>query len=228
MRNFRLPPSHELLSKFDVNRKGLKEAIWSPLYDFATYPIAGLSSVSMFSAPIGQGVTSVVGGSGVKTLDDTNMDSAGAIPAGQMFIATDVQVVFIPGSPAAVVQGTTAGNNWNDVQAVYNSGYLKFFIGSKDYIRDAPLGAFPPEFRLAGSAALSDTSLASAVAGATQVSTIDYATAAGMPYEIAPVKLIANQNFNVSLNWAAKVVLPSNNAGRIGVRLGGWLFRLSQ
>ncbi len=228
MRNFRQPPDPSLLSKFDVNRKGLKEVIWAPLYDYAAYPSVGMSSLTLFAQPEGQGVTSVPGASGGKTLADTNMSAAGSVPAGQMFIATDIQVVFQPGGPVSDIQNSVPGGIWNDVEAVYKSGYLKFYIGSKDYVRDAPLGVFPPEFRLAGTAALSDTSLAATVAGPTQVSSIDYATAAGQVYEIAPIKLIANQNFNVSMHWPVPVILPSGTDGRIGVRLGGWLYRLSQ
>ena len=118
-----------------------------------------------------------------------------------------------------------APSQWNDVQAVFNNGYLDFFIGSKSYLTDAPLGKFSNDFRLAGSAALSDTT----AAGTTELSKIDYATFAGPLYEITPTRLVSNQNFNVTLNWKTPVVLPSGDINtRIGVILGGFLYRLSQ
>ena len=57
---------------------------------------------------------------------------------------------------------------------------------------------------------------------------IDYAVFTGPVYQITPVRLIPTQNFNVSLNWATAVALPSGVNGRIGVILGGFLYRLSQ
>lgn len=219
------PPSVGELSRYDVNRKGQAEGIVQPLYDYQEYAAAGQTSLTFFALPIGQGG---------KTLADTNMEGAGQLPAPKEQLVTNIQVVFMPGTvgvagtPATGLPGVfgaqAPANNWNDCYEVFRSGYLDFFIGSKTYLFDAPLGKFSNDFRLAGSTALADAS----TAGADGQSMVDYATFAGPVYSISPVRLTSNQNFKVTLNWPAAVPLPSTNEGRIGVILGGFQYRLSQ
>jgi hypothetical protein len=215
MKRGNLPPSTGAAKKFDVNRKGAVEAIYQPLYDFQTYAAAGQTSLTFFALPLGQGG---------KTYADTNMEAAGALPAPKEMLVTGIQVVFFPGVDVALYGGGAANTHWRDSWAVFQSGYLDFFIGSKSYLTDAPIGKFSNDFRLAGAAALSD----STTAGAGQDNQIGYATWAGPRYEITPVKLVSNQNFNVTLNWPAAVATPSTVAARIGVILEGFLYRLSQ
>lgn len=209
------PPDLNSLDRYKVNRPGAVEALYQPLYDYQDYAAAGFTSQTFFQAPIGQSS---------KTRVDTNMELAGQIPAGQEFLVTDIRVQFFPG--ADVVQtGTTVppdAPNWNDTWDVLKTGYLDFFIGSKSYLQDGPLMKFPPDYRLAGIG----HSYFRMTTDADQATVFDYATAAGPIYRITPVKLMANQNFAVTVNFDSAV--PVNNAGRIGIVLGGYLYRLSQ
>lgn len=216
----RASPNLADLTKYQVNRPGQMEVIWSPLYDYQTYPAAGTTILTFFQSPIGQ--------SG-RTLADTNIEAAGQLPNKKSFIVQNIQVCFWPGiSPGSNQRNPAAAAGRpgfaSDEYAFRQAGFLRFFIGSKDYLVDGPMQVFPASSRLAGHSALSDTT----TAGAAQGTQIDYASAAGEIYEIIPVRLESNQNFNVSLNWPTAVALPSNVAGRVGVRLGGYQIRESQ
>lgn len=216
IRGGRIPPDFEKIKHFQVNRPGQEEAVWYPLYDYLTYAAAGQTQLNFFQNPVGQSS---------KTQADTNMTNAGMLPAPQRFFCIGVEVYFWPGSAVNATGAiTTNGLNWQDVYAVHKSGYLNFRIGSKDYVTDGPIGVFPSSTRLAGAAAMADATTAAAALH----SQIDYAVMAGSPYEISPFWIPSNQNFSVTLNWPTAVALPSTVAGRIGVRLLGFLYRLSQ
>jgi len=212
----RIPPNRSQLDQYSVNRANEAEAIWQPLYDYQTYNSAGYNSLSFFQAPVGN--------SG-KTREDTNLDIGSAIPAGQEYLIQGIQVVYYPGNPVAGDDTTIvpSGYNWQDVYNLMKSGYLRLTIGSKDYLIDGPLGKFPPDFRLAGTAHVE----AFQATGADQHIAFDYAVSAGRPYTITPIKLMANQNFAVTLEWPNGKVTQTTN-GRIGVIFMGYLYRLSQ
>lgn len=212
-----IPPKVEDSKMFDVNRRNQVEAIWQPLYDFQTYANAGTTKTyTFFAVPNGQ--------SG-KTQQDTNMEVAAVLPAPKEMLVTHIEVVLLPGgnpSPAAAATGPS--DHWNDMYSMMNGGYVDFFIGSKSYLTDAPIGKFSNSFRLSGESAMSDTT----TAGATGHAQVGYASFAGPLYEITPIKIVANQNFNVTLNFPTTLAMPSGVDARIGVILGGFLYRLSQ
>ena len=85
-----------------------------------------------------------------------------------------------------------------------------------------PLGKFPPTFGIGGFAAYMGSTTADMNGRAT-----DYAKAAGRYYSITPVKIPANQNFNVSANFPTAIASATATA-LIGVILDGFLYRLSQ
>ena len=211
------PPSLAQLEQYNVNVEGQPEVIYQPIYDFQVYATAGFASQAFFQVPEGQAG---------KTFDDTNMELTAALPVPVNMAVTDVQVWFFPaGSPGSSGLFSLAGTNWNDVDAVLRAGNLQLEIGSKEYLVDAPLMKFPPQSRLAGAAAIAD----STTAGAAQASQIDYATGAGLIYNIVPLRLISQQNFVVRIRFQGGVVAtPSGNNGRIGVALGGYRYRLAQ
>lgn len=211
------PPSLAQLEQYNVNVEGQPEVIWYPIYDFQTYPAAGFTTLNFFATPEG---------AGGKTFDDTNMEVGSVLPVPINMAITNIQVWFFPaGPPGRTGDIASTGANWNDVNAVLKAGNLQLEIGSKEYLTDAPLMKFPPQSRLAGAAALAD----STTAGATQGSQIDYATAAGRVYTIVPLRLIAQQNFVVRLRFGnGAVATPSTVDGRIGVQLGGFRYRLAQ
>lgn len=205
------PFSLSKMKRFDVNRAGAVEALWAPLYDYVTYPAAGVNELIFFQVPQGQGG---------KTLDDTNMEVAGSLPAPKEFLITSVQVYFVPAAnPGRSATGDLA-SNWNDVYALSQSGHVRLFIGSKEYVVDAPIGKFPTRWWIRGSDAIATTDV-------TVTPLIDYAVFGGPIYEVVPYRLIPTQNFSVTLRFANGLV-PITADSRIGVILGGFLYRLSQ
>ena len=214
------------LASHRVTVPNMQDAIYAPLYDSATYLAAGQLSLTFFALPIGQGTTSAPGASGAKTEADTNLTNAGLLPKGNRFYCTGLEFQFYPGSNPGrgAAADSTAGFNWNDVYAVAKSGWVRFRIQNRDYILDGPLLNFPPVTRLAGAASVTST----LTAGASTMGQIDYASFAGMPYNIVPTFIEANQAFTVQVFWPALVALPSAAAGRLFVRLRGRLIRDAQ
>lgn len=214
------------LSAHRVTVPGVSDEIFSPLYDFATYAAAGQTQLNFFSTPIGQGTTSAPGASGPKTEADTNMQNAGLLPKGNRFYLTGLEVLFFPGSPigAGGVADATAAQFVQDMYAIGKSGWMRLRIQNRDYVLDGPLCVFPPIERLDGFAAMC-TNLTT---GAATFSQVDYASWAGVPYQIVPTFIESNQFFGVQMNWPIAVATPSTIAARIGVRLRGRLIRDAQ
>lgn len=210
------------LQRYQVNRSQEFEVTRQTLYDFQTYANAGQTSLTFFQVPIGQ--------SG-KTIADTNLELAGQLPAPKHFVVESIELHFFPGvSPVEVDTALTDVEFANDVYAVQKSGSLDFFIGSKSYLQEAPIGRFPPKTRLETNFGFGlQTKQATAADAVNQVSG-NYAAMAGRPYFLAPynIALMPTQNFNVKLTWPTAVALPSGVDGRIGIVLDGALVRLSQ
>lgn len=209
-------PALSDLQQYNVNRPGQIEVVRQSLYDFQTYAAAGQTQLSFFQVPQGQ--------SG-KTKFDTNMEVAGSLPNPKNFYVTSIEVLFFPGSVIDTFNAAAAANaaQADDVYTFAKSGYLDFFIGSKSYLTEAPLGVFPPKTRLQINNALASNS---ATVGEVKS---EYATMSGQPYILDPgILLVPTQNFNITMNWPTAVALPSTVAGRVGVRLNGYLYRNSQ
>ena len=213
----RLPPTAGNIKQFRVNRPGMEEAIWQPLYDYQTYALAGTTTEYSF-------FQRAQGGAGV-TYADTNMDTGGSLPFPKKMLVTTITVVVFPGTPVNTVEAAAAGVglNWDDVYTIGKAGWLEFFVGSKQYLIDAPMMKFPPRFRLAGAAAIGAVTT---TASATPWGNLDYATFAGEAYDITPIYLEPNQNFRVSLHFPTTTAI--NADAKIGVILDGWQMRLSQ
>lgn len=215
----RVPNTVDNLSQYNPNRPDAIEAIWQPQYDFQSYPTTGQTNLSFFQIQNGQ--------SG-KTYADTNMTLGGQFPSPTAFLCTAIMIFFFPnyaGAASNVATAVTANTNVNDVVKVYHSGYFEFTIGSKVYLRDAPLGKFPPNVGIGGLQAYGLAMYDQGAATIGQVST-DVAQAIGRYAEITPLLIPMNQNFVVSLIWPADVTVA--NTGRIGVCLDGFYYRQSQ
>ena len=208
-------PLSQAREKYAVNRYDEKEGIIQPIYDYQPYAAIGQTSLIFFQVPNGQGG---------KTLADTNMTSAGQLPAPKSFLIQAIEIKFWSGVVPGTFGAQAAANYVNDVNAVLKSGHFQLFIGSKPYLDEAPIDVFPPTTRMCVDGALSDMS----TTGADMQSMIQYASGCGRTYTMSPLFLPSNQNFSVTLNWPTAVALPSNVAGRIGVRLLGTLYRDSQ
>ncbi len=209
------------LQKFDVNRRGEYEGIRQTFYDSTTYVLAGQTQLQFFQTPRGQSS---------KTIADTNMTSAGQLPQPQHFLVESIEILLFPGVLPTTKATTIAETEFaNDMYTVEKSGSLNFFIGSKTYLEEAPLGRFPPKTKMGSESAHAISELQAVAADSElQVST-DYAAWSGRPYYLdPPVLLVPNQNFSVTLNWPAVVALPSGADAKVFVVLDGILYRQSQ
>jgi len=232
-------PSLAQLQALAVNQSGI-EGIRQSLYDNQLYPQAGISQLTFFQNPYGQGVASAVGApvGSAKTTADTNLSTPGALPAGQTFLITSIEVTFYAGLSAAANTYTPAAPEVfnataaaavlaqaNDVNQFYQSGSLKLFIGSKTYLEEAPLMRFPPKCHLQidGAIGLAGTNAQPATLASISAKSV------GRYYAVDPnIPLVSTQNFFVQMNWPGILALPSGFNGRVGVILDGFLYRNSQ
>lgn len=208
-------PSLEELRQYNVNRPDQIEAIKQSLYDSQTYAAAGQTQLIFFQQP--------KGGASGKTLQDTNMTGAGALPAPQSFLVETIELFVFPNQDVTVLN---AGASFqpefaNDVYDIARFGWLEFFIGSKPYLDEAPLLKFPPR---SGLTIAADSSAVAPAAG--QLAT-NYASFGGPIYALMPpILLVPTQNFEITLNWPAAV--PISTTAKVFVNLGGILYRNSQ
>lgn len=210
----RVPLGLDQLVYYNPNRPDATEAIWQPFYDYQSYGTAGSTSFTFFQVPNGQAS---------KTYADTNMELAGQFPAPTAFLCTAIMVAFFPGgNPSNTGTAVAASTFWNDAVSVANAGYLELTIGSKPYLRDAPIGKFPTNFTVNGVAAIGLASGATTIA----YSQLGFARAAGRYYEITPFLIPQSQNFNVKLIFPTAQTV--NTTGRVGVILDGFYYRQSQ
>lgn len=230
-------PDLTTFRRYMVNQLGSVEVIRQSLYDTAIYPVAGLTALSFFQTPIGQGVNSASPGNAgaAKNLSDTNMTLAGQLPSPQGFWVESIELTIEPGSSAAAntfaIQAPAAFNavaaatlqaGEHDVFSIATTGVLQLTVGTKPYLQEAPLLRFPPKARWEMDA-LVDSS--SATVGEIVKAK---ARAGGRPYYLTPgIPIMTGQNFNVTLNWPVAVALQTNNAS-VRVTLDGWLFRAVQ
>jgi hypothetical protein len=222
-----------------VNRPGGDEVVRQRLYDYQLYPTAGQGQLTFFALPIGQGITSALGAAvgSPKTYADTNMQSAGQLPAPVSYVVESIEIDFQPGGSAAAntmlqispvafaaVAAAALLAAVADVAKIRQSGWLEFYIGSKTYLYEAPLGVFPPKVRMEIDGAIGNNSATtgdlSAVVGRW----------AGRPYIMDPyITLDSLQNFAVYTKWPGVVsTADSGFNARIGVAFDGVLYRLSQ
>lgn len=218
------------INKFAVNLNSY-EALTQSLYDSAAYPTAGTNQLTFFQNQVGQG-TGVISNA-AKTLEDTNMQAGGALPAMQAYIVCSIEVEVQPGVSSSgfaaaelpsVFGAQAAAAQVNDVYKIRQTGYLQFNIGSKAYMTEGPLYKFPASNDFEVDAAVCD---ATTLASASQ-SRIAYGKSVGSPYILAPnnLLLVPTQNFSVTLNWTT--LETTTAAARIFVRLMGQLLRASQ
>jgi len=211
----------EQLAQHRTTVAGVADAVWSPLYDYQTYPTAGQLTTNFFAVPNGQNG---------KTLADTNMQVAGQLPRGNRFLCVGIEVEFWPGSTpglqlTAAPTAAQLARNWDDVYNVLKAGSLTLNIQQRVYAQDAPLMKFPPQTRLTGVATVTQNDTTAATVGFAQ---IEYATACGAGYSIIPVYIESTQFFNVQILYPALVPTPSTVDARWGVRLLGNLVRDAQ
>ncbi len=221
-----------------VTNPGSSEIIRQRLYDFQIYPLAGLTQMSYFANPVGQGIGSALGSTvgAAKTQLDTNMEMGGTLPSGKEFMIESIEVLFLPGSVATINTYTIAAlslfaavstasliGQLNDINSFYQSGMLELNVLSKNFLRETPLMAFPPKAHIDISAALSSTSATTGITAGV------LGKAVGRPYYVEPnITLQPAVNFEVLLKWPAAVPVSSGFNARVGIYLDGFLKRASQ
>lgn len=224
----------QYIQNHTVGVAGTQDVIWGPLYDSLAYPSAGVSQLSFFTQPQGQGTSSAPGaGAVVKTIFDTNMITNNQLSLGNEFYAIGSETLFFPGvtnsttttsafalEPGGSVAVASAGQFWNDVYNVGNGGIKVLTVGTdRAYIKDGPLNLFPPATRLAGVGALASGDTA------TTVAQISYAVWSGEPYTLVPIYIQSTQQFTLQITFAALIPTPSAQIARIIERLRGYLIR---
>lgn len=233
----RLPTAADFNAR-RVTNPGQSEIVRQRFYDYQLYPTAGVTQMSFFQAPIGQGITTAPGGTvGTgKTLFDTNLELGGTLPSGKAFMIESIEVLFFPGSvntaqtytlqavsTSAAVAAAAQLAQLNDVNSFYQSGMLELNILSKNYLRETPLIAFPPKTYFSLDAALASNSATTFSLNAVNM------RAAGRPYYIDPtIALQPSVNFEVLLRFPAAVATPSGFNARVGLILDGYFMRASQ
>ncbi len=233
----RIPSITEARQSYSVNRLDATEGIRQSLYDFLIYPTAGQTQFTFFQQPQGGGLSShPLNTNNVKGIWDTNMEAAGQLPNPKRFLVESVEVLFEPGSVAAantfvtvspiafaVAAAGTVGAFISDINLIRQVGTVGLFIGSKYYLRESPIGRFPPKVRpeLTATAATNSATVGEIFAGTLKQ--------VGRPYFIEPaIFLESTQNFQVDIVFPAAQPTPSGFNGRIGVVLDGYLYRNSQ
>ena len=212
-------PTPDMLNPqaYGVNVPNVMEAITYPLYSYQSYPAAGtVQPLQFFQAAPG----------GTVTLEDTNMQLPGQLPAPQSFLLQAIGIDYLPGTAASRFGAQSANGQLNDFYAIMRRGYLELEIGSKIYLRFGSLMQMPPRAHINGVAAISDqTTPAAAMQSMVQVGYSD-----GPVFSPRPLLIPPSQNFNVRLSWpAGAVAIPSADAAaRIGVQLLGTLYRPAQ
>lgn len=195
-----------LRQEYGVNIPSKAEVIWQPLYDYQATVAAATASQLFFQVPNGQSS---------KTLNDTNMDLGGQLPAGQMFIVTGIEVDY---TPDLTISNTAAVDQFlDDVFDFYRQGNLVLNIGSKAFLKQGPLMSFPPTRRISGFTSITND-------GAAAVQGYNYALASGREFQVRGLMLQSTQNFSVDIQNR----LATSTTGRCGVKLNGWLIRNAQ
>ena len=213
-------PSIAQLGQYDLTLPNW-EAITQSLYDRVTYAAAGQTSLSFFATP---------NGSGGKTLSDTNLQLSGQLAANNQMLIQSLELRFCYTTPTVAANMPAAfgaqavAAQVNDTYIFYRAGNLQLVIGDKPYLREAPLGKFPPKTNFRVDAALADVS----TAGASFQSRIANAFIDGRPYLLkAPLRLGENQGFTLTLNWPEGVQAITNPA-TVQCVLDGIFYRKSQ
>jgi hypothetical protein len=233
----RLPTAADFNSR-RVTNASQSEIVRQRFYDYQLYATAGVSQLTFFSAPVGQGLTTALGATAgtSKTLWDTNLELPNTLPSGKAFMIESIEVHFFPGSvstantytPAKPLEfnttaSATLGGQLADVNSFYQSGMLELNVLSKNYLRETPLIAFPPKTVLNLDAAIASN------AAATSTLIVENGRAAGRPYYISPeIALQPAVNFEVILKFPSGVATPSGFNGRVGVILDGYFMRAAQ
>lgn len=213
------PPSKDMVrpGRWSVNQTDMMECISQPLYSYQSYPAAGAATLTFFQTLA----------TGSVTVEDTNMQAQGQLPAPQKFLIQGIGIDYLPGSsPIQGPRADSAQSQANDFWAIMRRGELNLTIGSKPYLDMAPLMSLPVRAHINGALAM-----CSSTTPAAALQTVgSYAFSDGDVFKPIPLLLEASQNFRVTIGFpGGAVAIPSADASaRIGVILYGSLYRPPQ
>ena len=90
----RLPTAADFNAR-RVTNPNQSEIVRQRFYDYQLYATAGTTQLTFFSAPVGQGVTTALGGTAgtAKTLWDTNLELPNTLPSGKAFMIESIEVL---------------------------------------------------------------------------------------------------------------------------------------
>lgn len=213
-------PSNQMLQEFAVNVPDLKEITWQPLYDILPYPTTGALQFNFFQRQIGA--------SGA-TLADTNMLLASAVPRGQSFLMTGIEVFLIPAFEDLSVQSADAATAFPPlaVEEFYKimtgKAALQLSIGQKPYAQVAPLlrCSQGQSVQANMTSTVSNTTASTITSGSNGLPWVS-----GRPFDIVPLLLPANQNFGVQILFDSLITVTT--AARLGVVINGYQLRQAQ
>lgn len=182
------------------------------LYDRQVYEAGAAWDHEFFQAPMG-----CMG----KTEADTNMYLSGQLPKGNRFMATGIEMIFLP------AQGLSKAKRIADVNAAARSGLVRMCIGNRQYFMAAPLAAVPAraywyqDRKDETEKAVTRMNLRAQLTE--QFRETDYGAFGGKPFDLVPVFIDAGQSFRVIVSKLAP--LPSGEDGELWCRINGRLIR---
>lgn len=201
-------------TSFNVNVTGMAEAITQPLYSYQAYPAAGSANPFVFfqSQQIG-----------TVTAEDTNMQLAGQLSAGQSYLIQGIGIDYLPGTAAIRFGAQSALGQIADLYAILRRGVLTITIGGKDYLQMAPLMSLPVRAHINGVLAVADQT--TPAAAMQTLGSVGYSD--GPVFNPRPLLIPPSQAFKATISFpAGAVAIPSADAAaRIGVQFYGTLYR---
>lgn len=223
----RLP--RRMLTPAEIHARAQLEFTHYPLYSSVIIPNTVPRENPLFGYALGDTVSGTpAGGGGTIVANDlfTNMETARFLANPKMFvcqgISAFVSALNFNSGAAPSVQNTVGAtgvalNQPDNLQLLWYTGLLRFFVGNKDYAQ-APLFRFPANTGIEGLAALAHDD--DATGGLT------FAVAAmpkGIPWtmDTYPVTIYPQQTFGASIDFKAStsnVALAFNSMATVALR----------
>jgi hypothetical protein len=180
------------------------EPINEPLYDTQTYPVAGVAQLVFFAT-----------GLGGRTLRETNVPIAGALPNPQQFHIYGAQLCPSMLATAQVATAAAMQRTVSDQAALIENSFFRLFIGTKSYIEVASVFV-PNGHGLVGFAATTAGEIASATNGVAHQNNFYDVTVKVNRSRLA-IHVPPQQNFRVTLEYPG----PGATAVVTNVTIGG-------
>lgn len=224
------PPNPQLLGNFNPVNPGTIQATSEPLWDSAVYPTAGTNKLTFFTVPQNQLIQNPTANPWNKSTADTNLTTAGMLSNGQLFLTQTIELHVFPG---VTTGGEGEAENapkqldyTDDILSIVQYGWMELWSQNSTLIQRVPLLLAPPSTRMAGFAALSD----STTAAASQRTSIAYAALAGQVADIVPFTVEPNTAFRVDIIFnkngtGSGAATPSGQDALLRCYLGGFFYR---